>query len=264
LQFKSAQEVSIDAGQKRKRPSLDDDIQQAQMTRWKRLQTVKIHEELKQMLGDEAEFRGLQKPALEAIMSNKSPILVIMGTGAGKSLLLQLPARSQKSGTTVVIIPLKSLERSLHERCQKAGISCIRWDAQRSERMAQIVLVQPESAVTTKFAQYLNRLQGLGQLDRIVIDECHTILDSKPDFRPKMRGAGALMLERAVQMIYLTATLSPADEAEFMDIIKVQIPDDCKFHAPTSCPNIAYLVVEYSSVVEQTQAVCQLVAEKLQ
>lgn len=129
MQFKSAQEVSIDAGQKRKRPSLDDDIQQAQMTRWKRLQTVKIHEELKQMLGDEAEFHGLQKPALEAIMSNKSPILVIMGTGAGKSLLLQLPARSQKSGTTVVIIPLKSLERSLHERCQKAGISCIRWDA---------------------------------------------------------------------------------------------------------------------------------------
>lgn len=64
--------------------------------------------------------------------------------------------------------------------------------------MAQIVLVQPESVVTTKFAQYLNRLQGLGQLDRIVIDECHTILDSKPDFRPKMRGAGALMLERAV------------------------------------------------------------------
>jgi len=46
------------------------------------------------MLGDQAEFRGLQKPALEAIMENKSPILVIIGTGAGKSLLFQLPARS--------------------------------------------------------------------------------------------------------------------------------------------------------------------------
>lgn len=77
------------------------------------------------MLGDEAEFRGLQKPALEAIMKNKSPILVVIGTGAGKSLLFQLLARSQKSGTTVVIVPLKSLERSLHERCHKAGISCI-------------------------------------------------------------------------------------------------------------------------------------------
>jgi superfamily II DNA helicase RecQ len=57
------------------------------MARWKQLQTVDIQEELKQMLGDEAEFRGLQKLALEAIMKNKSPILVVMGTGAGKSLL---------------------------------------------------------------------------------------------------------------------------------------------------------------------------------
>jgi len=72
------------------------------------------------------------------------------------------------------------------------------------------------------------------------------------------------MLERGVQMIYLTATLSPADEAEFIDIMKVQIPDDCKFCTCTSRPNIAYSVVEYSSVVEQTEAVCHLVAKKLE
>jgi hypothetical protein len=262
LQFKSAQETSTDAGQKRKRPSLDDDMQHAQMARWKRLRTVDIHDELRQMLGDKAEFRGLQKSALEAIMENKSPILVIMGTGAGKSLLFQLPARSQKSGTTVVIVPLKSLERSLHQRCQEAGISCIRWDPQKRERMAQIVLVQPEAVMGKTFAQYLNKLQGLGQLDRIVIDECHTVLDSRPDFRPEMRKAGAMMIDRGVQMVYLTATLSPADEAEFLDIMKVEIPDDCKFRGRTSRPNIAYSVVEHD--IDQTEAVCQLVAEKLQ
>lgn len=77
------------------------------------------------MLGDEVEFRRLQKLALEAIMENKSPILVVIGIGVGKSLLFQLLAYSQKSGTTVVIVPLKSLERSLHDQCHKAGISCI-------------------------------------------------------------------------------------------------------------------------------------------
>jgi superfamily II DNA helicase RecQ len=123
-------EASVNAGQKRKRETLEGSMQNAQMARWKRLQTVDIREEMKQMLGDDAEFRGLQEPALEAIMKNKSPILVVMGTGAGKSLLFQLPARSQKSGTTVVIIPLKSLERSLHERCHKIGISCIQWNPQ--------------------------------------------------------------------------------------------------------------------------------------
>ena len=87
LQFKSAQETGTDAGQKQKRPSLDDDMQHAQMARWKRLRTVDIHDELRQMLGDKAEFRGLQKSALEAIMENKSLILVIIGIGVGKSLL---------------------------------------------------------------------------------------------------------------------------------------------------------------------------------
>lgn len=197
-------------------------------------------------------------------MRNESPILVIMGTGAGKSLLFQLPAHSQKSGTTVVIVPLKSLEKSLHERCQKAGISCIRWDSQQSSRMAQIVLVQPESAVGTKFAQYLNRLEGLGQLDRIVIDECHTILDSRPDFRPKMKEAGGVLVKRGVQMVYLTATLCPGEEQEFMQIMKVQIPQQQKFRGPTTRPNIAYSVVERKAEVEELTAIQELVEQKLE
>ena len=47
-----------------------------------------------------------------------------------------------------------------------------------------------------------------------------------------------------------------------MDIIKVQIVDNCKFHGCTSRLNIAYLVVEHND--EQIEAVCQLVAEKLE
>lgn len=51
LQFVSAQGASMDSGQKRKRQSSDDDMQHAQMARWKRLRTVDIHDELRQMLG---------------------------------------------------------------------------------------------------------------------------------------------------------------------------------------------------------------------
>jgi superfamily II DNA helicase RecQ len=64
-------------------------------------------------------------------------------------------------------------------------------------------------------------------------------------------------------MVYLTATLSPADEVEFFNIIKVQILDDCKFCKRTSRPNIAYSVVKYNNNVRQTKAVYQLVAKKL-
>jgi superfamily II DNA helicase RecQ len=155
----------------------------------KRLRGVDIHEELEQMYGDGAEFRGLQEPALRAIMKNKSPILVIMGTGAGKSLLFMLPARSIGTGTTVVITPLVSLQNDLARRCQKVGIPCMSWDSRKAKTQGhsptQVVIVTPEAAVGVTFSTFLNRLQGMHQLDRIVVDECHTVLDSTAQFRPK-------------------------------------------------------------------------------
>ena len=96
------------------------------------------------MFGAGTQFRGLQKPALEAIMKHESPILAVMGTGVGKSKLFQIPARSVSSGTTIVITPLVSLQDHMVERCQQVGISCTKWDSQQMGAMrAQIVIVTP-------------------------------------------------------------------------------------------------------------------------
>jgi hypothetical protein len=252
------------SGVKRKREDDEDGIPSVEMIRWKRLKEVDIGQQLKEMIGPEAEFRGQQEPALQAIMKGVSPVLVIMGTGGGKTMLFQLPARSQKGGTTIVVVPLKSLEESLHERCMELGISSIQWDGSQQERMAQVVFVQPESVITVSFARYLNRLQGLGQLVRVVFDECHTIQDSQADFRPDMKKASAAMVRRGVQMMYLTATLAPVDMPEFMEVIKVQIPADNIFRDSTSRRNIAYSVVEHEGDIEEAQAVRDLVAQKLE
>ena len=42
-------------------------------------------------------------------------------------------------------------------------------------------------AVSKTFGTFLDWVQGLHQLDRIVIDKTYTLLDSSPEFRPKMR-----------------------------------------------------------------------------
>jgi hypothetical protein len=44
----------------------------------------------------------------QASMKHKIPILVVIGTEVGKSLLFMLPGKSMSSGTTVVIRPLVS------------------------------------------------------------------------------------------------------------------------------------------------------------
>jgi superfamily II DNA helicase RecQ len=101
-------------------------------------------------------------------------------------------------------------------------------------------------------------------LDQVVIDKCHTVLDSRPDFWPKIKDAGVVIVKRGVQIVYLTATLYPNKEEEFIQIIKVQILSKQVFRAPTSRPNIVYSVVEYKADVEELAAVQELVNQKLE
>lgn len=57
-------------------------------------------------------------------MINKSPVIVIIGTGGGKSLCFMLPAANCPGGVTVVVVLLVSLLGDIVLRCRKLGIIC--------------------------------------------------------------------------------------------------------------------------------------------
>lgn len=228
-----------------KRESVRMELEDVRIKRWKRTRNIDIHERLESMMGSEVRFRGLQEPILRAIVRNHSTILAIMATGGGKSLLFMLPAYSISGGTTIVITPLVSLQEDLSVRCQKVGIPSIMWNSQSRPHGERIVITTPESAVSQGFMIFLNQLQGACQLDRIVIDECHTVLDATDAFRARMRELGELA-KLGVQMLFLTATLPPSVEDEFFQIIKIRIPTVDIFRDRTHRKNIEYGVHEYA------------------
>jgi superfamily II DNA helicase RecQ len=76
-----------------------------QYRRWKQTRTTDIQASLKRLEGQGAQFRGCQRPVIEAMMQHKSPIMVIMGKGMGKSLTFMLSALTS-TGVTVVVVPL--------------------------------------------------------------------------------------------------------------------------------------------------------------
>ncbi|KAG9378478.1 RecQ Superfamily II DNA helicase [Pyrenophora tritici-repentis] len=76
---------------------------------------------LKRMMGEEAKFRGVQEAAIKAITAGESPVVAVMPTGAGKSLLFMLPAWAEQGGTTVVVVPLIALRGDMAQRCKKLG-----------------------------------------------------------------------------------------------------------------------------------------------
>jgi superfamily II DNA helicase RecQ len=166
-----------------------------------------------------------------------------MPTGEGKSILFMLPAWVEPGGTTVVVVPLIALRSNMKRRCDKFGIVCAEWESGQPPDGAAIVLVTPESAVGKPFGTFLNRMRTMRRLDRIVIDECHIVLNDGLDFRKYMQQLGQLMTAES-QMILLTATLPPTKEAELQRRMGWAEREMKIFRAPTVRRNVRYRVVD--------------------
>jgi superfamily II DNA helicase RecQ len=99
-----------------------------------------------------------------------------------------------------------------------------------------------------------------------VFDKYYTPLDSTAEFRPKMWQLGEL-IERGVQIVYLTATLPLHIKLEFINIIRIKADNVYMFQSLTSRSNIMYSVVKYKENEfgrEDIAVVCRLVKQKLE
>lgn len=237
---------------KRKRAPFESEADEARIDRWGRLRKMDAAEQLRRMAGERATFRSVQKDAIEAVVGGESPVVAVMPTGAGKSMLFMLPAWAEQGGTTIVVVPLIALRGDMKRRCEKLGISCAAWDSRRPPDAAAVVLVTPESAVTEAFATFVNRLRATRQLDRIVIDECHVVLNQRYTFRKQMQQLGKLVAAET-QMVLLTATLPPSEEDELFRRMHFD-PDQVKvFRAETARTNVAYRVIKVGRAAKKQE-----------
>jgi superfamily II DNA helicase RecQ len=92
------------------------------------MQLVDVDGELKKLLREQAAFRSVQKPAIQAIMQHKSPVVAIIGIRAGKSVLFMLLALVS-SGVTIVVMLLVALRFDMKERCEQLGLVSAEWDS---------------------------------------------------------------------------------------------------------------------------------------
>ena len=176
MQFPSAwQGDSIDPDVRRRVKQEQDD---ARFHHFKEMRNIDIEGELRRMYNDlRAKFRGAQEDALRLIVGGCPRVVIVMRTGGGKSLLFMLPAAASKGGVTIVVVPKIALQENMKQRYVEAGIKCVVWSEDRVlPYNAQIVFVIAESAVSQTFADFINSKKAAHQLERIIIDECYTIL----------------------------------------------------------------------------------------
>ena len=67
------------------------------------------------MLGkQDVSFRSIeQERALYAVLDKQTPLVVVLLTGGGKSLLFTLLACIEETGVTVVVVPYRALIKDL-------------------------------------------------------------------------------------------------------------------------------------------------------
>jgi superfamily II DNA helicase RecQ len=116
------------------------------------------------------------------------------------------------------------------------------------------VFVIAESAVSQSFADFVNAKTLNQHLERIVIDECYSVLQSTKTFRPKVLQLRELV-GRQTQVVCLTATLPLRREPAFMSIVDMEPSEVRMIRESTVRPNIRYSVIAYDGEVETLRQV---------
>jgi superfamily II DNA helicase RecQ len=201
-----------------------------------------IEPALKRLIGPDATFRSSeQREALIAIVSGQGPLVIILPTGGGKSLLFQLPATLPGAGVTVVVVPFRALLGDLMKRCEDLEINCVHWTPEQQQR-ASVMLVVAEAAVSDTFLTFLSDLQVARKLDRIVIDECHVILTAIK-YRRRILDLDRLRMIPC-QFVLLTGTLPLYMEQEIQSAMLLGSKGDGLRYVRSRVdkPNVAYRV----------------------
>lgn len=193
-------------------------------------------------------FRGLQAQAIDHL-TRGGDALVLMPTGAGKSLCYQIPALL-RDGVGIVVSPLIALMQdqvaALRELGLRAAFLNSTLDAaesravQRAARAVELDLLYlaPERLLSESGLALLDDLR----IALFAIDEAHCVSQWGHDFRPEY-GQLSILRERwpHVPRVALTAT---ADEPTRHEIVQRLLHDGVEFVSSFDRPNIRYRVVE--------------------
>ncbi|KAL6689612.1 P-loop containing nucleoside triphosphate hydrolase protein [Trichoderma pleuroticola] len=128
---------------------------------------------------------GRDQVILKALQA-ETPLVAILPTGGGKSLIFIMPAILAGAGVTIVVAPYAELKKQLVTRCLDAGIDCKHWP-QACDSWPRVVIVSAEAATGDDFIQWAADLSVRGRLDRVVIDECHLTFTAAYEYRKKLQ-----------------------------------------------------------------------------
>ncbi len=216
---------------------------------------------LREVFGFE-QFRGSQQEIVEHLVSG-GDALVLMPTGAGKSLCYQIPSLV-RTGVGVVVSPLIALMQDQVDALTQLGVKASflnsSLDAETARTVTQsllagqldLIYVAPERLLTPSFLAILERLNAQRGIALFAIDEAHCVSQWGHDFRPEYRQL-TILQERfpGVPRVALTATADAPTRAEIVE--RLSLESARQFVSSFDRPNIRYRVSQKDSAKQQLE-----------
>ncbi len=178
-----------------------------------------------------SEFRPRQAAVCQAVADGRDA-LVVMPTGAGKSLCYQIPGLA-RGGTTLVISPLVALIEDQVNRLLSRGVKAGRIHSGRGREESretfrsylrgelEFLFIAPERLAVPGFAEMLKQHPP----SLIAVDEAHCISHWGHDFRPDYRLVGERLEGlKNTPIVALTATATPLVQKDICVQLKLRDP----------------------------------------
>ncbi|KAH6975854.1 hypothetical protein EDB80DRAFT_658517 [Ilyonectria destructans] len=163
-----------------------------------------------------------QQEAIQRAAAKQTPLVAILPTGAGKSLVFMVPALLMGAGMTIVVVPFRKLKAQLVSRCREAGLTCSPWP-EAQDLWPTVTIISAEAAVSETFLQWAAGLIASNRLDRIVIDECHLSFTAAQTYRERLRRL-TLLRGLCCPLVFLTATLPQHRQRDFEAVMLLRSP----------------------------------------
>ena len=222
-------------------------------------ESVNIYQTLAKWWGYK-EFRAGQREVIERVLAGKYT-LALMPTGAGKSLLYQVPTMARE-GLCVVVTPLVALMKDQVDNLQKRGIKAVALHSGMTRRSIDIALdncvygdvkflyVAPERLHNEMLVARLRKMN----ISLLAIDEAHCISQWGYDFRPAYLEVG--YLRRIVPDAPVLALTASATEAVAQDIMRLlSFRDGEVVRSSYARPNVSFVVRRCDDKREQLSRV---------
>lgn len=176
-----------------------------------------------------------QAIAINAVLNIKKDMLIVLPTGAGKTLVYMLPIYIYKKNPArrmmaIVIVPLVALTFDLKRRCQDSGITYTTWKgilfffylftetqrltlacimldyADNSDRNADILFLAIEQCTDLSLLAFIDEKYQSNEITAIFVEEAHLII-SWSDFRPHFNDLPSFRRYNSIPWILLSATV---------------------------------------------------------